>query len=55
MGGTMTEELAKWITQTIFQSVMDNMKDGKAVVSVNGVTVLTFTENGNGWDIHWDE
>lgn len=30
----MTEELAKWITQTIFQSVMDNMKDGKAVVSV---------------------
>lgn len=33
----MTEELAKWITQTIFQSVMDNMKDGKAVVSVNGV------------------
>ena len=46
----MTEELAKRITQTIFQSVMDNMKDGKAVVSVNG-----FTDNGNGWDIHWDE
>ena len=51
----MTEELAKWITQTIFQSVMDNTKDGKAFVSVNGVTVLTFTDNGNDWDIHWDE
>lgn len=51
----MTEELAKWITQTIFQSVMDNMKDGKAVVNINGVTVLTITNNGNGWDIHADE
>ena len=51
----MTEELAKWIIQTIFQSVIDKMKDGKAVVSVNGVTVLTFTDNGNDWDIHWDE
>ena len=51
----MTEELAKWIIQTIFQRVIDNMKDGKAVVSVNGVTVLTFTDNGNGWDIDWDE
>lgn len=51
----MTEDIAKCITQTIFQSVLDNMKDGKAVVSVNGVTVLTFTDNGNGWDIHWDE
>ena len=51
----MTEELAKWITQAIFQSVMDNMKDGKDDVSVNGVTVLTFADNGNGRDIHWDE
>ena len=51
----MTEELAKWITQTIFQSVMDNMKDGKAVVSVYGVTFLSGTGSGNGWDRHCDE
>lgn len=51
----MTENLAKWITQIVLQGAMDNMKDGKAVVSINGVTVLTITDNGSGWDIHADE